>query len=135
MVQKRTLSVWGLVLSVTPLLVACNSAAPGLDPSPATENVSVAPTNQMVHQITLPHDDPDFPPGNGREIFISRCTVCHSLRYVTMQPDFPKKTWSKEVAKMINSYGAHINGKEAQQIIEYLATIKGTDGKQQTTQK
>lgn len=79
-----------------------------------------------VHQITLPHDDPEFPPGPGRELFIARCTVCHSLRYVTMQPDFPQKVWGKEVAKMINTFGAHISSEEAKQITEYLSTIKGS---------
>ncbi|HEY9682163.1 MAG TPA: hypothetical protein V6C89_13525 [Drouetiella sp.] len=82
-------------------------------------------SESTIHQITLPHDEPEFPSGPGRELFISRCTVCHTLRYITMQPDFPKKVWAKEVAKMINTYGAHISGEEAKQITEYLSTIKG----------
>lgn len=93
-------------------------------PPPVSE-----PTQQtsQVQQITLPHDEPDFPPGKGRELFLSRCTVCHTLRYVTMQPNFPKKVWAKEVAKMINTFGAHISGAEAREITDYLATIKGPD--------
>lgn len=75
--------------------------------------------------ISLPHYPADFPPGPGRELFISRCGVCHSLRYVTMQPSFPEKTWAKEVDKMIKTYGAHIDKKEAKEIIEYLNSIKG----------
>jgi mono/diheme cytochrome c family protein len=75
--------------------------------------------------IDLPHYVPDFPPGPGQELFMNRCGVCHSLRYVTMQPDFPRKTWSKEVDKMIHTYGAHITKEEAEQITEYLWTIKG----------
>ena len=78
-----------------------------------------------VNQITLPHDDPEFPPGPGRELFLSRCTVCHSLRYITMQPNFSKKVWAKEVAKMINTYKAHITGEEAREITNYLANVKG----------
>jgi len=81
-----------------------------------------------IHQIALPHDDPEFPAAPGRQIFLSRCTVCHTLRYVTMQPDFPKKVWAKEVAKMINTYGAHISGEEARQITDYLAAVKGSEG-------
>lgn len=75
--------------------------------------------------INLPHYPADFPPGPGRELFISRCGVCHTLRYVTMQPSFPEKTWAKEVDKMIKTYGAHIDKKEAKEIIEYLNSIKG----------
>ncbi|CAN5266645.1 hypothetical protein BH10CYA1_BH10CYA1_36360 [soil metagenome] len=78
-----------------------------------------------VNQITLPHDDPEFPPGPGRELFLARCTVCHSLRYITMQPNFSRKVWAKEVAKMINTYKAHITGEEAKEITNYLATVKG----------
>ncbi len=78
--------------------------------------------------IELPHYQPDFPPGEHRDLFVSRCGVCHSLRYVTMQPDFPKKTWAKEVDKMIKTYGAHIDKKEAEAIVEYLSSIKGKPG-------
>ena len=102
------------------------------DPSqrPKIEEQPPAPitqpsTQSEVSQITLPHDDPEFPPGPGRELFLARCTVCHSLRYITMQPNFSKKVWAKEVAKMINTYKAHITGAEAREITNYLATVKG----------
>lgn len=81
-------------------------------------------SDETVKSIELPHDEADFPPGEGRELFISRCNVCHSLRYITMQPDFPEATWAKEVDKMIKTFGAHITEPEAKQIIEYLTTIK-----------
>lgn len=81
--------------------------------------------DQTVKSIELPHDEADFPPGKGRDLFIARCNVCHSLRYVTMQPDFPEATWAKEVDKMIKTFGAHISEPEAKEIIEYLTAIKG----------
>ena len=56
---------------------------------------------------------------------MTRCGMCHSLRYITMQPNFSKKAWSKEVDKMIKTYGAHINKKEAEEITEYLFSVKG----------
>jgi mono/diheme cytochrome c family protein len=92
----------------------------------STGNVSTSSAAKVTGKtIELPHLPPDFPPGNGRELFISRCGVCHSLRYITMQPNFPEKTWAKEVDKMIKTYGAHIDKKEAKEIIEYLNSIKG----------
>jgi len=95
------------------------------DANQTTQSNANQTTQSDVNQITLPHDDPEFPPGPGRELFLARCTVCHSLRYITMQPNFSKKTWAKEVAKMINTYRAHITGAEAKEITEYLAKVKG----------
>lgn len=78
-----------------------------------------------VHSVDLPNSPADFPPGEGREIFISRCTVCHSLRYVSMQPNFPEATWAKEVDKMRKTWGAHITDDESKAIVSYLVSIKG----------
>lgn len=127
-----------LILSAVLYLVSSILATPSvkadnadLQSKPVLNNVS--PSNASTSNaikvtgktIELPHLPPDFPPGNGRELFISRCGVCHSLRYITMQPNFPEKTWAKEVDKMIKTYGAHIDKKEAKEIIEYLNSIKG----------
>ncbi|MBS1955043.1 MAG: hypothetical protein JST89_12725 [Cyanobacteria bacterium SZAS-4] len=104
------------------------SQRPKIEEQPPVQTPVTQPSTQSdFNQITLPHDDPEFPPGPGRELFLARCTVCHSLRYITMQPNFSKKVWAKEVAKMINTYKAHITGEEAREIINYLATVKGTD--------
>ena len=78
-----------------------------------------------VHSINMPHDEAEFPPGAGRETFMSRCMVCHSLRYVTMQPDFPEATWVKEVDKMRHTWGAHVTDEESKEIVSYLVLIKG----------
>ncbi len=129
-----------LILSAIPYLVSCSSETPPAsaenknsgDKAPSNSSNSTGKSaSKFDGQITgksieLPHYPPDFPPGEGKELFISRCGVCHSLRYVTMQPDFQKKTWAKEVDKMIKTYGAHIDKKEAEAIIEYLNAIKGT---------
>lgn len=125
---------WCLILLIAPVLVSCGDAA-------SAPNSTIANSASMANhqapgavasgfkQIVLPHDEPDFPYGEGRELFMARCTVCHSLRYVSMQPDFPAKTWGKEVDKMIKTYGAHITEAEAKQISHYLGTIKGTTPK------
>lgn len=125
-----------LILSAIPYLVSCSSetqpaSAEGKNStsdqtSKSPSNLASNPSQMTGKSIELPHYPPDFPPGEGKDLFISRCGVCHSLRYVTMQPDFPKKTWAKEVDKMIKTYGAHIDKKEAEAIIEYLNSIKGT---------
>src|ERR1700758_243582 len=59
-----------------------------------------ARADNPLHTIVLPHDEPIFPPGVGREEFVTACVVCHSPRYITMQPQFPRATWLSEVQKM-----------------------------------
>lgn len=44
-----------------------------------------------------------LPAVRGSEEFNNNCRMCHSLRYITMQPDFPRATWEKTVDKMIHN--------------------------------
>lgn len=81
-----------------------------------------------VHTIVMPHDEPVFPPGPGRDEFVTACVVCHSPRYITMQPRFPRATWLSEVKKMQDTYGAHISDEQALKIADYLFSIKGKAG-------
>lgn len=78
-----------------------------------------------LHTIVLPHDEPIFPPGAGRQEFVTACVVCHSPRYITMQPQFPRATWLSEVQKMKDTYGAHISDEQAVKIADYLFLING----------
>src|SRR3979411_1667492 len=81
-----------------------------------------------VHTIALPHDEPLLPPGPGREEFVAACVVCHSPRYITLQPPFPRSTWLGEVNKMKDVYGAHISDEQVPPIVDYLVSINGTTG-------
>ena len=78
-----------------------------------------------VHTIVMPHDEPVFPPGPGREEFVTTCVVCHSPRYITMQPQFSRTTWLSEVKKMKDVYGAHISDEQVLKITDYLVSING----------
>jgi len=84
--------------------------------------------DSLVHTIVLPHDEPIFPSGPGRDEFVSACVVCHSPRYITMQPRFSRATWLSEVKKMKDVYGAHISDEQALQITGYLFSINGEAG-------
>lgn len=124
-----------LFLLLLPALNSCagNDSAGSDSPDNASKSVPASSNSKAgergdeiaVHSVDLPNYAPDFPPGEGREIFISRCTVCHSLRYVSMQPNFPEATWVKEVDKMRKTWGAHINDDESKAIVSYLVSIKG----------
>ena len=80
---------------------------------------------ELVHTIVMPHDEPLFPPGPGREEFVTACVVCHSPRYITMQPQFSRATWLSEVNKMKDVYGAHISDEQVLKITDYLVSING----------
>src|SRR5467141_1616802 len=81
-----------------------------------------------VHTIALPHDEPVFPPGLGREEFLAACVVCHSPRYITMQPPFSRTAWLSEVNKMKDAYGAHISDAQVLTITDYLVFLDGASG-------
>ena len=93
--------------------------------SAPVQSMSGSPKEDSVHSIVLPHDEPLFPPGAGRDEFVTACVVCHSPRYITMQPQFPRSTWLSEVNKMKDVYGAHISDEQAQRITDYLVSING----------
>jgi mono/diheme cytochrome c family protein len=82
-------------------------------------------TDSPVHTIVMPHDEPVFPPGEGRDEFVTACVVCHSPRYITMQPQFSRTIWLSEVKKMKDVYGAHISDEQALNIADYLFSING----------
>src|SRR5216684_5969588 len=81
-----------------------------------------------VHTIVMPHDEPLFPPGPGRDEFVTACVVCHSPRYITMQPRFSQATWLSEVNKMKDTYGAHISDEQVLRITDYVFAINGKAG-------
>src|SRR3981081_2526816 len=78
-----------------------------------------------VHTIVMPHDEPVFPPGAGRDEFVTACVVCHSPRYVTMQPRVSRTVWMGEVSKMKDVYGAHISNEQVLKITDYVVSING----------
>src|ERR1700716_4054349 len=79
-----------------------------------------------VHTIALPHDEPLLPPGPGREELVAACVVCHSSRYITMQPRFTRSAWLGGVNKMKDVYGGHISDQQVPRIVDYLVSINGT---------
>ena len=67
-----------------------------------------------------PSFTPELAEGDGRQEVESFCAICHSTRYITMQPPLPGATWEAEVSKMVKSYGAPIPESTAKKITAYL---------------
>ncbi len=63
---------------------------------------------------------------DGHDLVETNCSVCHSLDYIPMNSPFLNaKGWDAEVHKMIKAYGAPVDEKDAQAIIDYLAKNYG----------
>ena len=71
---------------------------------------------------SFPSVSPKLAEGEGRAETESFCAMCHSTRYITMQPPLPAATWEAEVNKMIKTFGAPIPEASAKKIITYLQT-------------
>ncbi len=95
------------------------------------ESMIDSKADNPVHTVVMPHDEPVFPPGPARDEFVTACVVCHSPRYITMQPRFSRSTWLSEVNKMKDVYGAHISDEQALKITDYLFSINGKAGRGQ----
>jgi cytochrome c5 len=86
-----------------------------------------APAEQAggVHTITLPAMQPELPPGPNRDMVAGTCAICHSTRYITMQPAFTRAVWTAEVDKMRKTFGAPLTDAQAAQAVDYLVAIRG----------
>ncbi len=81
----------------------------------------VALTDDSVYQVSAyPLYPPELAEGQGRAETEGFCSLCHSTRYITMQPPLPAATWDAEVAKMRKTFGAPIPDASAALIIKYL---------------
>jgi sulfite dehydrogenase (cytochrome) subunit B len=98
-------------------------------PPRTSPSVPVAQLAKMepVKNINLEYHQPDLPPGPGHDLFAAQCVVCHSPRYVVDQPVFPRKTWTAEVLKMVESYGAMIPPDQQKEIVNYLVYWHGRE--------
>src|SRR3974390_208036 len=86
---------------------------------PPAKPVAKAGSSQ-VHSITLPRYSPEIAPGPNVDIYSRNCLLCHTARYVAMQPRFSKVVWQSEVKKMVEAYGAAIPDGDQVLIVEYL---------------
>ena len=72
----------------------------------------------------LPEETAKLKPGPNLETVQNNCTACHSAEYITTQPQgpkFKKEFWQAEVTKMIKAYGAPIDERDVDKIVEYLS--------------
>ena len=107
------------------LLIAMALLASAVSQQADTPSKSTKGSKNPVQEITLPNYPLDMPPGPDLAVYQQKCLLCHTSRYVTMQPRFSRTVWEKEVKKMVDVYGAPVTAEEQQQIVEYLVAIRG----------
>jgi cytochrome c551/c552 len=77
--------------------------------------------------ITLPPETSTYKEAPGVTALNAQCLTCHSAEYVAMQPPLSLKTWTAEVTKMQQKYGAQFSTNEIAPIAYYLAVNYGTE--------
>jgi cytochrome c1 len=118
MTMKRTLTI---ALGASTLLAAAALSRCFADDA---KSAPVTPTTG-VHTIELPKIDHQMPPGPGSQTLATGCIICHSNRYITMQPPLSRTAWTALVTKMRKTFGAPISDQQAAEVVNYLVSIRG----------
>lgn len=89
-------------------------------------------TDDSVYQVSAYQLYPaELAEGEGRAETESLCSLCHSTRYITMQPPLPAAAWEAEVTKMRKTFGAPIVDGSAALIVKYLQAHYTPDTRKQ----
>jgi hypothetical protein len=122
--NKRTFPIATLAIAALTAATALHAQAGNYSPSDAGTIHRSLPAKPVPGSSYNTGDYPTFgpplSPGEGTREINTYCNVCHTPRYITMQPALPAAAWSDEVNKMIKTYGATVPDDAAQKIIAYL---------------
>lgn len=95
-------------------------------PPPAAASTNTAQTFALKSvSVELPTSDITFPGGAAADAINANCLACHSAGMVLTQPNLAKATWAAEVDKMIHTFKAPIDSRNATMIVDYLSETKG----------
>ncbi len=117
---------YGLLIlcSIVAAGYGCGSKEPAPPPLPAAPQHTIT-QNGSVTEMTIVPEDVALPEAPGKNEFQSYCGICHSLKYITAQPRFPRATWEAEVHKMVEKYGAPVDTSVSKVIVDYLMVLNG----------
>ena len=124
--KKIIYMILAIVSCIGILSYGCKKKNPKLKPGPGynKRHGNTFTIKGSVRHMNIRPETPQFPKHEGKGEFVAYCSMCHSLQYIVMQPDFPRKTWEAEVEKMIVKYKAPIDSTVAKKIVEYLVAVK-----------
>lgn len=128
--KKNLLTLAGFAAVAWTILLATRLSAQPPAPAPRSKPTDTAPTaatiRGTVRSIQMPQITPELPPGPHHDEVLVFCGMCHTPRYITIQPPFPRKTWLAEVTKMRTSFSAPIPEEKVEGIVDYLMSVRGT---------
>ncbi|WP_243028922.1 sulfide dehydrogenase [Thermus albus] len=86
-----------------------------LQPAPAA-----AGEGSTINIGPLPLYTAELADGEGKELVMAYCSICHSVTYIPMQP--PLANWKPTMDKMLKTYGGEkfIPAEAAEKILAYL---------------
>lgn len=115
------------LFSMLALASACSPAPSTNEHPPATQEPSPtpqpAPVEPAVTMAALVEGA--LPNGPEKDILQSRCTMCHTLDYVTQQR-LTEEQWKKTVLKMQTKFGAPVLDEEVPRLGQWLAAAYTT---------
>ncbi len=124
MAHRKTFGLL-ILFSIVAAGYGCGTKEPAAPPPlPAAPRHTIT-QNGSVTEMTIVPEDVALPDGPGKNEFQSYCGICHSLKYITAQPRFPRATWEAEVHKMVEKYGAPVDTNVAKVIVDYLMVLNG----------
>src|SRR3954464_6150750 len=89
--------------------------------------VTPATNENGVVSITLPAIESPLPDAPGQQTITAACVICHTPRYVTMQPKVSRAAWTANVDKMRKVFGAPMTDAQAAEAVDSLVAIRGVD--------
>jgi cytochrome c5 len=119
--MRRVTPLRGVTLAAS---FAAGLALAGVALGRSTDTTAASASESGASESSVSEEE--AAPGEGRELFIARCTSCHSVDYVSMHARFGTRAlWEMEVAKMRNAFKAPLSDDEARRIVDYLARAYG----------
>ena len=82
--------------------------------------------NFLYASYGIAQDAASMPPGQGRDLILNRCTVCHGLTTALVKR-VSEDEWRATVNRMVSEFSAPVPRNEQAVIVQYLATNYGAD--------
>jgi sulfite dehydrogenase len=119
--MRRVTPLRGVTLAAS---FAAGLALAGVALGRSTDTTAASASHSAASESSVSEEE--AAPGEGRELFIARCTSCHSVDYVSMHARFGTRAlWEMEVAKMRTAFKAPLSDDESRRIVDYLARAYG----------
>ena len=125
--MNRSSCYWKIALAVAATCLTGTLTMYAQQPSARPPKSAAKANPSQVQSIVLPQYPPPIAVGPNVDTYRANCLICHTARYVSMQPSFSKTVWQNEVKKMVDAYGAPISEADQALIVEYLVAVKGAD--------